>query len=163
MKTNELLSLLGRSVKDHELIVLGTKNNLDFSKVEVEADFYRGYLENKQEGFSMVFTDEHEFLNNSEQDRNKGNLYFSGVFFYSDGKDGFSKYRDRLPKNINFFDSREDLFMKLGESSWQRKSRKDNSVIADRWDGSERYIHITYDKKNKLPSIIGVHIPDKKL
>lgn len=159
---DELLSFLGRSIKDQKLIPFCVQNNLDISKVELEPEFYRGYLEKKLEGFSLVFTDEREFLNKPEQALKKGALYFSGVFFYAADKEGFSEYESKLPQNVKFSDTREDLFVKLGESSWQRKSRKDNSVIADRWDGSEKYIHITYDKESKLPSVIGVHIPDKE-
>jgi len=162
MKTDELLSLLGRSVKDYELIPFCAANNLDINKVELEPEFYRGYLEKKEEGFSLVFTDEREFLNKAGQVLGKGDLYFSGVFFYSDGKEDFSEYGSKLPQNIRFSDTRENLLAKLGEPSWQRKSRKNNVVIADRWDSSENYIHITYDKESKLPSVIGVHIPDKE-
>jgi hypothetical protein len=162
MKTDKLLSLLGRSAKDYELIPFCAENNLDISKVELEPEFYRGYLEKKQEGFSLVFTDEREFLNKPEQALRKGELYFSGVFFYADGKEDFSEYRGTLPKDIRFSDTREELLTKLGEPSWQRKSRKNNAVIADRWDSSENYIHITYDKESKLPSVVGVHIPDKE-
>ena len=95
-----------------------------------------------------------------------GKLFFSTVFFYSEGKDGYSKYQSDLPFNLSFDDDREVVLSKLGEPSWQRLAIDKERVISDRWDNlfSVPYrLHVTYSKDDRKISIVSVTIPDKPI
>lgn len=165
MRTNELLGFLGKPVTDKELIDYFSKNNIDIStEVKLEADDYSTYLERKNDGYSLVFTDEGMFLNKPEQTFGEGALYFSGVFLYAEGKNGYSEYQEYIPYKIKFLDSRDDILKKMGEPSWKRK-KKDGTIAADRWDkldASSKRVHITYSKETSSPVIISIGIPDKE-
>ncbi len=165
MRTDELLALLGRAVSDKELTGCFSKNSINVSKeIKLESGDYSTYLERKNDGYSLVFTDEGMFLNKPKQPFGEGPLYFSGVFFYAEGKNEYSQYKEDIPYKVEFSDTREELLKKLGEPSWQRK-RNDGVIAADRWDNldaSRKRIHITYYKDKPFPSVISIGIPDKE-
>ncbi|UUZ52818.1 hypothetical protein LP419_27055 [Massilia sp. H-1] len=62
------------------------------------------YLERQAEGIAFTLTDEAMFLNKEDQTIGDGPLYLSGVFFYAEGVDGYTGYKDALPGRIGFFD-----------------------------------------------------------
>ncbi len=165
MRTDELLALLGRPATDKELTGYFSKNGINITQeVKLKAGDYSTYLERKEDGYSLVFTDEGMFLNKPKQQFGEGSLYFSGVFFYAEGKDGYSQYQEDILHKIMFSDTRGDLLKKLGEPSWQRK-RRDGAIAADRWDqldSSGKRIHITYFKDRQFPVVISIGIPDKE-
>lgn len=164
MRIDELLKFLGKPITDKELIEYFSKNDIDiFTEVKLEAGEYSTYLERKNDGYSLVFTDEGMFLNKPEQTFGEGKIYFSGVFLYAEGKNGYSQSQGYIPYTINFLDSRDDILKKMGAPSWTRK-KKDGTIAADRWDNLDAFgkrIHITYSKATPSPVVISIGIPDK--
>lgn len=160
MNTNEVLKVLGQALTNKLLVDTFLNNNIDVKQsVELEDGEYRAYYEKENDGFSLMFTDEAMFLNKSSQPVGKGPLYFSGILLYAEGKEEFSQYKGALPHGLTFNDDITSIENKLGQSSWQRK-RDDGSLIAKRWDLDDFRIHISFFKKNSLPSVFNIHIPD---
>lgn len=164
MDVEKLLGYFGHSVNDDKLSRVLLEYNIDLiDEFKSATETGRAYLSRQQTGFSLVFTDEALFLNKGEQPFGKGTCYFTGIFLYSEGKDGFSQYCGELPNKLKFSDTRDTFLEKLGSPSWQRKSPKDNTrIVADRWDLPEYRVYVTYYKENNLPQIISFGIPDKE-
>lgn len=124
---------------------------------------YREYIGRPMEGYSLVFTDEAMHLGKSKQALGTGPLYFSGVFLYAQGKDGYSQFCGKIPLGIDFSMDHDALVALLGPPSWQRK-RDDETVAADRWDDKPAFrIHVTYSKKGGKPVLISLQRPDAEL
>ena len=173
MNTQELLRCLGLVASDKNLVKQMDKLGIDLrSELFLEKDEYGSYdgsdayIERPSDGYCLLFSDEAEFLGKGDQAIGVGELYFSTVFFYSEGKDEYSQYKDELPFELSFEDRREDVVHKLGEQSWQRLAQDGERVISDRWDNllsvSHR-LHVSYYKDTGKISIISATIPDKLL
>jgi hypothetical protein len=159
MNIDNILIFLGESITNQNL-------KAEFASIGVDVDYlslpegdYSSYIEKPLKGFSLIFTDEAKFLNIEKQPIGKGPLHFTGIFLYSEGKDGYSQFSSKIPKGILFSDSIGDIHRKLGEPIWNRK-RSDDTVIAEKWDFPEFVIHITYSKETHLPILISINKPD---
>lgn len=171
MTTDELLSYLGLPGSNQKLIeYMGTlgvdlQNEMFLERDEYGSfDGFDAYIERPNEGYCLVFTDEAEFLGKGDQPAGIGELYFSTVFFYSEGKDNYSEYKEELPFGLTFRDTREDVIDKLGDESWQRRAQDGKRVISNRWDKLPNVpyrLHVTYSKETGMISIISATIPDK--
>lgn len=162
MNIEGLLSILGQPISNNNVIREFESIGVNaLHNVHLGSDSYRAYLEKQNDGISFVFTDEAQYLNKENQAIGKGPLYFTGVFLYAEGKDGYSQFNGVIPKGIVFSDTREKLVEKLGPPSWGRK-RADESIAAERWDFQEYRIHITYSKEHGLPIVISISKPDQK-
>jgi len=162
MDVGKLKLLLGRPVTDGELEEYMSSQAIDVSnELVLKSGDFNAYIERPKLGFSLIFTDESMFLGKEDQPIGKGPLFFVGVFFYSEGKDGYSQYSGDLPGDIKFSDHRGDVVAKMGEPSWQRKRRADGSIAADRWDFSDYRVHVTYSKANYCPTIISMDVPNQ--
>ena len=103
------------------------------------------------------------FLGKKEQPIGQGTLYWTGIFLYSEGEDGYSEFSETMPFGINFEIDREQLISMIGTPSWSRR-RPDGSIAADRWDELAAFrIHVTYSKATLKPTIISLDIPDSDI
>lgn len=165
--TESLLNFFGSPAGDKSLIDYMSKNNISLSsELSLNDDEYRAYIERPDDGFCLIFTDETYFLGKGNQEIGSGEIFFSGVFFYAEGKDGYSQYKKNLPYNISFNDTREDVVRNLGEQSWQRLAKDGKRIIADRWDNLPNVpyqLHITYDKDSGRVRIVSASMPDKPI
>ncbi|ASA57895.1 hypothetical protein [Vibrio gazogenes] len=164
---NPLLSLLGLPKSDTTLSVELEKKDIVISnELVLGDDEYRAYIERPNYGFCLIFTDESYFLGNSGVAIGEGELFYSGVFFHSEGKDDYKEYKEDLPFNLSFLDTRDDVLNKLGRQSWQRLAKDGVRVISDRWDDLAEVpyrLSVTYDKESGRVSIISASIPDQPL
>jgi len=159
--TSEIVSLLGLTIDDKKLIEGLEKNGIkvDEIKHEPKPDYF--FFKEINEGFSLGFSDAAMYLLEKENDPvGNGPFFFTSLFLYSDGKEGYSQFKSEIPFDLHFSDTRNDIIKKLGDVSWQRK-RNDNTVVADRWDNSENRLHITYYKESELPSVILIFVPNE--
>lgn len=154
MITLEALKYLGYSIKDNELVSFMLSHEIDiYSESRLASGSYRTYIKRERSGFCLMFTDEAMFKSLQGKNIGVGPLFFTGIFFYAEGKDGYSEYKESLPDNIKFSDSRSELQNKLCISMWERE-RDDGSIIAERWDFAAYSIHATYAKKMETPTVI---------
>lgn len=165
--SKEILGFLGLEKTNPKLVEYMKKKeiNLD-SELFFGNDEYRSYIERPELGFCLIFTDEAYFLGNGDIPIGSGDLFYSGIFFYSEGKDDYRQYKSTLPFGLSFDDTRENVVNKLGEQSWQRLARDGNRVISDRWDSLPDIpyrLHVTYDKETGKISIVSATIPDQPL
>src|SRR5690554_5731079 len=100
-----LLDFLGSGSEDDSLVRCFKENSIELkNQLFLEDGLFRTYMEVQITGISLVFTDEAYFLGLPNQPIGQGELYFSGVFFYSEGKDGYTQYQGDLPFNLTFLD-----------------------------------------------------------
>ena len=163
MNAPALSKILGRSVTDQEaknyFSSLGINLDKQLSLPEGE---YRAYIECPSEGISFVFTDEAMFLGLAQKPLGSGPLYFSGMFFYSQGHDGYSQFNSQLPLNVVFSDTPALLQGKLGEHEWERKNEK-GQLIARRWSFPDgKRLHITFTAQQTV-LIVSYGTPDAAL
>ncbi len=158
------MSLLGLRVSEPtvvaELAAMGIDVRTQHSMIPPGE--YRGYIEKPKDGFAVVLTDEAVFLGKGKSTIGGGVPYVSGLFFYAEGKDGYSQYSEELPYGLDFSQDRDSIVAKLGPPSWERK-REDGSVVADRWDYKTRRLHLTYSRAPLAPVVVSVQVPDKRL
>ncbi len=160
MNTQKVLECLGKPLSDLQTLETLKTIGVDSPEsMQVPEGEYSEYFISKPSGFSLIFSDEAMFLGKPHQQVGDGPLYFSGVFFYAGGKDGYSSYTGELPLGITFNSSREQLIKLLGGPSWERQNSR-GGAGADRWDDKAKYrIHITYNGEGK-PEVISCHIPN---
>lgn len=157
MELKVVLELLGMPIINKEL--LNSFSNFGINllhELNLPDGEYRAYIERHNKGISFIFTDESMYLNFDEQSIGEGTLYFSGIFLYADGEDGYREFKGNMPMVLSFIKTRDEIVKYIGESSWKRK-RQDGSIAADRWDNIEQLkfkIHITYSKTTNCPAVI---------
>jgi hypothetical protein len=161
MEVSSLFPMLGHCISSLSVRaafqVLGI--NL-VSEISLPEDEYRTYIERRTDGTSFVFTDEAMFLGLSSQSIGSGPLFFSNIFFYAWGTDGYTEYPYSLPYGIFFSDKQSDLKSKLGVPEWDR-TRDDGSIIAERWTMANKFkLHVTYSKTGTI-KIVSYGIPDR--
>lgn len=154
---NNLISLLGEPTTNEnlvtELLLWGvTSQTLSFDP----SDDVDVYIEMPLKGFSLVFTDEAEFKNIPNQPIGRGSRFFSGVFFYSEGKDDYVQFNGILPFDLNFNDSITSANSKFKFSPFFERKRPDGSIISQAWKINNNRINITYTKENKGISLVAV-------
>jgi hypothetical protein len=145
-----LKSLLGRPIQEPELVgqlMLATGMPI------LDEDVFTAYVERQPSGYCLTFTDEAIFLRKDQQRIGQGPLYFTGIFFYADGKNGYTGYQGELPEGVTFLDSRDEILRRLGPSSFQR-ARDDQTILSDRWVRSDYSLSVTYSKLNDTPTVI---------
>lgn len=160
MDLSLIISIMGKPIGDANVknVLSSIFVNVD-KDVDLASEDFRVYVERPEEGFSLIFTDEAHFLNKSGQSIGVGERYFTGMFLYSEGKDGYTEFKYPLPKNLSFANTRDEVLQKLGNPSWSR-SRPDGSVVADRWDMSDHRMNLTYSKNSNQITILSLIIPD---
>jgi len=173
VSTQKLLGYLKLASSEQKLLDYMYTLGVDLKKeLFLEKDEYGSYdgsdayIERPLGGYCLLFSDEAEFLGKRDQPIGVGKLYFSTVFFYSEGKDEYSQYKGELPFGLSFEDRRENVVHKLGEQSWQRLAQDDERVISDRWDNLLEVayrLHVSYYKDTGKISIISATIPDRSL
>lgn len=109
---------------------------------------YDAYVERPASGFSFIFTDEAMFLGKADQAIGTGRLFFTGVFLYAEGVDGYSQYSHELPEGLDFSDRPSSLRRRLGEPECSRWI--DGAVRADRWLLEGRKLHVSYSDKGQI-------------
>lgn len=62
---------------------------------------------------------------------------FRAAFFYAEGVEGYTQYKDALPSGVAFSDTREDVRAKLGMPSF-------SGAHLDRWDSAGQSLAIDY-------------------
>lgn len=154
LEVNDAKVLFGRPITDLEVIKFLSLCEINLIKdIALNSGEFTAHVEKKKEGYSLSFTDEAMFLNRDNQPIGKGPLYFTGVFFYSDGKDGYVGYKGKLPGDLHFSDSITDVSNKLGSSSFQR-TRDDGSIVGQRWDYPDCSLSVTYSKSDHKVTLV---------
>ncbi|KGJ93302.1 hypothetical protein GAB14E_2626 [Colwellia psychrerythraea] len=157
LQSTDITKLIGKPVSDEAINNWLTVEGHQLPVLE-EGD-YRTYIESPEQGYSVIFSDESMFLGNEQQPIGAGELFLSGVFFYSDGLDGYEQFIDGLPKSIKFEDNYESLNNKLGIPEWKRHG-EDEVLISERWAYGKLKIHVTYNSSGTI-EIISISEPDK--
>ena len=156
IQAEEILKFVGLPISD-----IGFKQWLSATGDEeliLEDGDYRTYIERPEHGYCLTFTDEAVFLGIDDKTIGSGGLIFSGVFFYSEGKDGYKQFQGKLPQNVKFEDEQEDLKIKLGSvESFHRG--EDDALISERWDFDKLKFHITYNNVGTI-DLISISQPD---
>ena len=158
LEINMIMSLLGHPVTDHELAVWLNSIGVDSGGVVLESGKFTLHIEMMKEGFSLTFTDEAMYFGKQDQPVGDGPLYFTGVFFYSDGKDGYREYKGVLPMGLDFSNTHQEVLDCLGVPSYQR-TRSDGSVISERWDHPDYSLSVTYAKGSDDVTLISLFRP----
>lgn len=118
LNLNDIFLTLGRPITDKTLIDIFINEKIDVrNEVALESGLFVAYMEKISEGIACTFTDEAMFLHKVAQSVGQGPLYFSGVFFYAEGKDGYSGYRGGLPENLDFRMDRQEILRLLGDAT----------------------------------------------
>lgn len=160
MNLNEIISNLGKPASTLQSSFLSSGIDIA-AELKLPSSEFRTYLERPSFGYSLVFTDEAVFLGKKKQPVGVGPLYFSGIFLYSEGKDGYSQFQGEIPFGIEFSKKHDELVSLLGAPNWQRL-RDDGTIAAERWDEKGVFrIHITYSTNGKIV-IISLQKPDEK-
>lgn len=158
IQTNEILSKLGVLSDDKSLQEYMRSMDLKIPEnLKLKSSQYDVHIEFEDLDISMLFTDEAKFLGIENQAIGQGPLYFTGLFFYSDGE---GNSNSDLPLNLSFEDKIEDVEDKLGEPSWSRDRK--GQIISQRWDINECHdftIHITYDLDTHYVSEVIAFLP----
>jgi hypothetical protein len=84
-----------------------------------------------------------------------GALYFTGIFFYAEGKDGYSGYKGALPEGLLMTDARDDILGKAGSPSFQRL-RDDQTALGERWDRVAYSFSVTYRRGDLMPTVVSL-------
>lgn len=151
--------MLGHAIDEPDIKSALESFGIDIGvEIKLPEDEYTAYLERKADGYCFVFTDEAMFLNISDQRVGEGPLFFSGVFFYAEGKDGYSRYKGDLPVGLDFSFTRNEILNGLGQPTAQRM-RDDGSIIGDRWELPNYFVSVTYSKNNNNPVLVSLFVP----
>jgi len=157
-----MIGHIGKVQTDPSLLVWLASESINLrEELKLENGEFTAYVERPNAGFCLVFRDEAMFLGKGSQGIGEGPLYFSGTFFYSEGKDGYSQFEGPLPGAIQFDDTRSSVINKLGPPIWQRE-RGDGSIAAEKWSINGLSLHVTYRKAGGVV-LVSVSRPDKRL
>ena len=157
-KLPDLLIAMGRPVTDDIVCDFFNGMGIELEKeVNLESGLFTAHLERKNDGISFTFTDEAMFLGRDNQSIGEGALYFSGVFFYAEGKDEYSAYTGELPEGLSFSFGRSAILRLLGEPSHKR-FRDDKSILGDRWDKKNYSVSVTYSKDTGSPVLVSLFV-----
>lgn len=128
MIINDVVPYLGQNVNQSNDLKSYFKGlSIDVERaLEVEEGFdddgiYKGdgelYLEKKKEGFCFLLKTENVlFESKKKSPLINGDYYFTTIFLYADGKDGYSKYEGELPCGFLFSDTCDVISEKIGSS-----------------------------------------------
>jgi hypothetical protein len=125
------IPLLGRTEGDpelrHFLQAIGSWPIPDFPKDEFNSAF-----EDKARGFALTFQDSSSIPRPAFKELPPGTKVFIGMFFFSEGKDGYSAFEGALPSKIVLSDTSEAVVAKLGPPR-VTSSHDSGAVKAQRW------------------------------
>jgi hypothetical protein len=161
MRFEDLRPLLGSSIRAPACRSALGRLGIDCNSIEMPDDDFRTYVEHTSEGISLVFTDEAPFLGKGDMPIGTGEIFFSGIFLYSEGKEGYSEYAAPLPFGLRFEETSDAARAKLGLPEWHRQV--DGRLIADRWtvdDGAR--LHLTYSPVGTI-ELLSFQVPDRAL
>lgn len=139
--SNKILPFLGRSNKDKsfinflcdEKIINNGIINLPLYDEDGEPlDEDSLYIEKKDDGICLILKDESSFLKKMDQPILGEKLFFSAIFFYNDGVEGYNKFDKILPLNLSFDMSRNEILILLGDPI-ESKYNKEEILISDKW------------------------------
>lgn len=160
MNSEEILKFLGLRSDDVRLISFLASQGVDEQPVLEVGDF-NTYIERQDEGYSLVYTDEAKFLGMMDTPLGSSPLIFTGVFFYSDGYEGYAAFTSDLPQGLSFSDNRDTVTNKLGVSSWQMMDKDNLTVKAERWDLPNYRLRVNYARDRNLIGQVYCGLPDK--
>ena len=162
MDAASLEPLLGHVVTSEAVRIAFSAVGVDVAREAVlPRDDYRTYIERSPDGLAFVFTDEAWFLGIGERPIGLGPVYFSGIFYYAQDKDGYSQYRFRLPHGLRFSDGSGQAKTVLGDPEWSRRG-EDDRLISERWTVGTRKIHLTYGNDGEI-ELVSYSVPDREL
>jgi hypothetical protein len=158
---DELLSVLGESLESPRLLkILGLMKISASNDMDCPSDDYRAYIEKEEEGFALLFTEAKWFLEQKINHSDDKLYYFTGVFFYSKGLDGYNQFEGELPLRLKFTLIHDDLVQLYGMPNFIREDS--GAVEVARWDNIAPYrLHITYSESG-LVELISLHTTDRK-
>ena len=127
VELDRFVLLLGRPVED-ELLSEAIR---EFGLVQ-DGCSEEGYLESESQGLSLLY----------EAGR------ICAIFFHSEGKDGFSQFRGRLPYGLTYDSTASDVRERLGKADAARGPHVIWPMLdSNGWDRYEQdgfFVHFTY-------------------
>lgn len=166
---DHLLSLLGKPNTDEKLIDFFVENHFVKNKEDIKLplydedgdllDEYNFYISKHEEGLSFIFTDESFYLNQEDKPITGEKIYLTTIFFYNDGVEGFSQYKNGLPFNLDFLMKKDELENTLG-SPFFTKDDDEGIVRSQKWKIKDIpfTIFVSYNNKGEI-RYISLSIP----
>jgi len=161
MKIDKLLTFFGKEFKGKELNEFFRKDNFNVIKEiknYMKTDLYEGaesvvYASNEENGYSLVFEDELDYLNIEDGNYGEsGNYYLSCIHFYSQGKDGFNVYKDKLINGIKMINRREEI-----RTLMKKPYKSHNFLDEDIWGNINGFrVFVNYNKGQNTPDMISI-------
>ena len=165
---DHLISLLGKSNIDEKLVDFFVKNQFVKSQEEIKLpiydedgdllDEYNFYISKYDEGLGFIFTDESFYLNQEDKPITGEKIYLTTIFFYNDGVEGFSQYKQELPFNLKFSMNKAEIENILGVPLFIKND--DGVVRSQKWkiEDIPLTIYISYNNIGEI-RYISLSIP----
>jgi len=138
MKFEKFINLLGQTSKNKDIVKLLAQLRVSqpVELAEGETDLY---IVLQDLGFCLLFED--EAIYKSSGQIGDGNIFLVSIFFYGKNNvEGYEEYKNELPADLKFSDSRSTVHQKLGPPAWQNEF-----LNMQRWHYSTHQIHLTFD------------------
>ena len=155
-------SVLGKNILDENVDLFLSSKGIDSRDFKIPFGEMTGYVERKKSGVCYVFGDGSFFLGKAKSPLGKHGIYFVGIKFFSEGKDGYSQFKEELPYELSFDLSFDEILKNMGAPEWKRE-RSDGTFASCRWDIKGVKYHVSFKKETKKPSVISIEIPDQEL
>ena len=158
MDSSEIIGLFGKRSDDPAVADFLARNRLGPAP-KAPSDDFREYIEAKDRGLSLILEDAAHFLGQKTKALGTSGLLLVGAFFYAEGHEGFSQYREPLPKGVEFTSGRDAMIAKFGDSDF--KFPKVGPVIEERWDLPEYRLRVRYLKDHSRIVLVYCGLPPK--
>lgn len=165
---DHLISLLGKSNTDEKLVEFFIENLFVKSKEEIKLpiydedgdllDEYNFYISKYDDGLGFIFTDESFYFNQEDKPITGEKIYLTTIFFYNDGVEGFSQYKQGLPFNLKLSMNRAEIENILGVPLFTKDD--DGVVRSQKWKikGVPFTIYVSYTNRGEI-RYISLSIP----
>jgi hypothetical protein len=110
------------------------------------------YLEDKPRGFCLYFKE-----GERAPGAKSGPAVLDGIFWYSEGKDGYRGYTHPMPMGITWADSAATLPPRLGAPDREMKNKATGLLSSHRWlapDDARRYVTVSYKNDGAVITLV---------
>lgn len=161
MDIYKLIDLFGKEYRDKELVDFFKQDGFDvIEKIQkwMETSAYKGmessvYAENINNGYSLHFADELDYLNIEDGKYGEsGNYYFTCIHIYAENADGYSGYKDKIINDIKITNTKDEIRMLMQEEH-KRHEFLDEDIWNNKGDGYS--VYVDYREQN-TPFMISI-------
>ncbi len=162
MDIDKLIELFGKEYRDKKLVDFFKENGFDVVKSVQEwmkTKYYKGaesstYAENINRGYSLHFSDELDYFNAEDGKYGEsGRYYFTSVYFYSDGADGYHQYEGELVNGIRITDTRDEI-----RALMEKPYKGHDFLDRDKWEDVNGCIVSVNYKGDETPFNICIYL-----